>query len=225
MTTRNSSLDYPHMSKFREFRMKRKYEVLLASFFILIFGDILSTENYDIMPVLVFQNVVASLVLFYGKKKWRLPLKILLATIIIVEILSITLNLNYIRSSIGMVYIVYFFFLAIELFRQIWQTKEVNSEMVSAVLCGFIVLGISGAYLFAFVEVLHAGSFANLSRGVHMFKELIYFSFISILSIGYGDIYPITTLARKATLFIGILGHFYNVIVFGIVIGKYIAKK
>jgi hypothetical protein len=216
-------MKHQRIKTFREFRMKKKYEVLLISFFILIFGDILSPQNYDIMPILLIQNVVASLVLFYGKKKWRFPLKFLLFIIVSVEIISLLLQTDILRPIIGIIYVIYFFFLSIELYSQILRTKEISLEMVSAVLCGFIILGLIGSYIFFFIEVLHTGSFANLSGGMRRFPDLAYFSFISILGIGYGDIYPVTALAKKVTLLIGILGHFYNVIVIGIVIGKYIA--
>lgn len=212
------------MVRFREYRIRRKYEILLVSFFLLIFGDIFSPSGYDIMPFLLFQNVVASLVLFYGKKKWRLPLKILLLTIVVVEVVSLLLHTHLLRSVIGFVYVVYFVFLSAELYRQIWKTSEVTLEMISAVLSGFIILGLAGTYLFFFVEVMYPGSFANVSEVHNGFTDLTYFSFISILGIGYGDIYPLTPLAKKLSLFVGMLGHFYDVIVIGIIIGKYIAN-
>ena len=212
------------MIRYREYRIKYKYEILLVSFFLLIFGDVFSPAGYNIMPFLVFQNVVASLVLFYGKKKWRLPLKMLLFTIVIVELVSFFLHTQMLRSVIGFVYVVYFVFLSTELYRQIWKNNEVSREMLSAVLSGFIILGLAGTYIFFFVEVMHPGSFANISEVHKGFTDLSYFSFISILGIGYGDIYPLTPLAKKLSLFVGMLGHFYNVIVIGIIIGKYIAN-
>lgn len=218
-------MDRERTRRFREFRIKRKYETLLASFFILLFGDILAPEHIDITPFLLIQNVAASLVLFYGKKKWRIPLKTLLLCIVGIEVISIILEINYLRPLFGLVYLVYFFFLSIELFRQILKTKDVSFEMVSAVLCGFIILGLAGSYIFTFIEVLHPGSFANIADGPRRITDLLYYSFISIMSIGYGDIYPLTIFAKKMTMFMGLLGHFYNVIVIGIVIGKYISKR
>jgi hypothetical protein len=53
-------------------------------------------------------------------------------------------------------------------------------------------------------------------------EELLYFSYITILSIGYGDIYPMTDMARKATVLFGMIGQFYLVIVTAVVIEKYI---
>jgi voltage-gated potassium channel len=45
------------------------------------------------------------------------------------------------------------------------------------------------------------------------------------MTIGYGDISPITPIAQKATIFIGLIGQFYLVVLTAIVVGKYINQK
>jgi hypothetical protein len=42
------------------------------------------------------------------------------------------------------------------------------------------------------------------------------------LTIGYGEIVPITTAAQKAAIFLGLLGQFYLVILTAVTVGKYI---
>ena len=44
----------------------------------------------------------------------------------------------------------------------------------------------------------------------------------SNMSVGYGDIIPISSLAQKATVLIGLAGEIYLVVITGIVIGKYL---
>jgi len=51
---------------------------------------------------------------------------------------------------------------------------------------------------------------------------LNYFSFVTILSIGYGDILPLTLVAKRAVMLVGLISYFYTAFVSGIVIGKYI---
>jgi hypothetical protein len=41
------------------------------------------------------------------------------------------------------------------------------------------------------------------------------------MTIGYGDIIPITVIAQKATMFIALMGQFYMVIVTAVVVEKY----
>ena len=210
---------------YREYRMKFKYEILLMSFLILIFGDIFFHESIDAAPYLILQNVFASMVVFYGKKRWRLPLFIMFILLSGLVVLNLIFGFSYLRLVFSITYIVYFVFLSTEVFSQIIKTKDVTASVVSAVLCGFIIIGLIGGYVFAIIEVIQAGSFNNISEGISGFEDLIYFSFITVLSVGYGDITPATDVAQKAAMFFGLVGYFYGVVVIGIIIGKFISKK
>ncbi|MCK5731211.1 MAG: two pore domain potassium channel family protein [Draconibacterium sp.] len=216
---------YTKLATFRDFRIKWKYEVLLISFLILIFGDIFFYEGVDAAPYLILQNVFASVIIFYGKKRWRFPLVFLMTAIISLVVVNMLFDFRYIRLAFAIIYIIYFAFISTEVFAQVVITKNVTGSMVSAVLCGFIIIGLIGGYVFSIIEVLHTGSFNNLSEGVNGVADLIYFSFITVLSVGYGDITPATLLAKKAAMFIGLIGYFYGVVAIGIIIGKFIAKN
>lgn len=211
--------------RYREFRIKWKYEILLISFLVLIFGDIFFPPEFDEGPILLIQNVFASIFLFYGKKRWRLPLLLLFSALVVLEGINLFIGYSNIRLVFAATYIVYFIFLSTEVYRQILKTKEVNIGVISAVLCGFIILALIGGSIFSIIEITHSGSFRNLSDGARGFSDLVYFSFITVLSVGYGDITPATIVAKKASMLIGLLGYFYGVIVIGIIIGKFISKN
>jgi voltage-gated potassium channel Kch len=53
-------------------------------------------------------------------------------------------------------------------------------------------------------------------------SEYVYFSFITLLTIGYGEIVPVSDLAQKAAILVALIGQFYIVILTAIVVGKYI---
>jgi hypothetical protein len=41
-----------------------------------------------------------------------------------------------------------------------------------------------------------------------------------LLTIGYGDITPVSLIAKRAVMFMGLAGHFYTVFITNIIIGK-----
>jgi hypothetical protein len=49
----------------------------------------------------------------------------------------------------------------------------------------------------------------------------MYFSFITLTSIGFGDIAPLTDMSRLTVAFFGMMGQFYMVAVIGIIISKF----
>ena len=83
-----------------------------------------------------------------------------------------------------------------------------------------------GSYLFNIIESLQPGSFTGIgnSDGMKM-NYLLYFSVSNLLTLGLGDIVPVSELVKKLVMFTGLLGHFYTVFVTSIIIGKYIQQK
>ena len=59
----------------------------------------------------------------------------------------------------------------------------------------------------------------------NLIDRLMYFSYIILMTIGYGEIIPLTTLAQKAIILIGLIGQFYLVILTAFVVGKYFSQK
>jgi len=76
-------------------------------------------------------------------------------------------------------------------------------------------LELAFALLYALIEVVYPGSF-NLEHS-HVYQtekfyfaaEMVYFSFITLIAIGYGDITPVSDFGQMLTVFEGIVGQFY----------------
>ncbi|QXP53080.1 two pore domain potassium channel family protein [Cellulophaga sp. HaHa_2_95] len=109
------------------------------------------------------------------------------------------------------------------LIRQLLKIKQINLQFILGPLLGFLYLGIIGGILFEAIHLLDSNSF-QLINGYSGFS-FYYFSFISITTVGYGDITPLTAPAQSLTLVMNIIGQFYLAIVIGVFVGKYINTK
>ena len=67
------------------------------------------------------------------------------------EGLNLIFDLTYTRLIFSISYILYFLFLSGEVYRSLLRTKEVTLEIISAVLCGFIMLALIGGYFFIII--------------------------------------------------------------------------
>lgn len=203
----------------------RKYEILLVSFLLLIFGNTFFIVTFLGNALFIFQNMIVGLIIFFNHKTLRRILITLNITHFVVAILSLrypTIDHTHLK---GVIFLLYFSIVSIEVYRKIFYTVSVSRELVAAVLCGFILLCLIGTFVFFEVEVYSQHSFSNLGEGRNRLANLNYFSFVTVLTIGYGDIIPLSFVAKRAVMFIGLCGHFYTVFVTGIVIGKYINKN
>ncbi len=106
------------------------------------------------------------------------------------------------------------------LIRQLIKIKDISLQFILGPILGFLYLGIIGGVLFEFVHYLDPNSF-QLIQGFSGYS-FYYFSFISMTSVGFGDITPLTAPAQSLTLVMTIIGQFYLVIVIGVFVGKYI---
>lgn len=214
-----------HTSRFWDFLYRHRYEILLVSFFILLFGDLVIIANVDLFPYLVIQNVVASLMVFHNRLRKKVFFLVVIALLVLLEMANLFFDAPNTRVIFFLTYIIYFILLSVRVYRQVLFSAEVSIGMIAAVLCGFIILGLIGGFVFSIVEFAEPGSFNNITEGVGGVSDLIYFSFITILSIGYGDITPANDIAQKAALLFGLVGYFYGVVVIGVIIGKYLAQR
>ncbi|MCK8520789.1 potassium channel family protein [Aquimarina sp. D1M17] len=96
-------------------------------------------------------------------------------------------------------------------------------------MSGYISLGFLAFFLFMTIELLHPGSFSGsllaTNNDVERFDSILYYAYITLLTIGYGEIVPVTPVAQKAAILVGLIGQFYLVIVTAVIVEKYIVHS
>ena len=116
-----------------------------------------------------------------------------------------------------------FFNFCILLVQQLVKIKMVNLRFILGPLLGFLYLGVLGGVLFEMIHLLDPNSFQLPEKASGYI--FYYFSFISITTVGYGDVTPLTHSAQSVTMVLNIIGQFYLAIVIGVFVGKYINSK
>ncbi len=109
------------------------------------------------------------------------------------------------------------------LLKQLRGIQKINLQFILMPILGFLYLGIIGGVLFELMYLADYRSF-QLIKGFTSYS-FYYFSFISITTVGYGDITPLTAPAQSLTLVLNIIGQFYLAIVIAVFVGKYINVK
>jgi hypothetical protein len=72
----------------------------------------------------------------------------------------------------------------------------------------YFFLGIIGSILFTSVYLTNGEAF-NTPVPLHAPSSLIYFSFVTLTSLGYGDISPASPVARSISIFLSFSGQIY----------------
>ena len=125
-------------------------------------------------------------------------------------------------SLLGNAFLVLVFGLAFSrLVKEIFNYKKVTGHIVLGAIAAYLLLGLMGAFLFDVIEILYPESF-NTARIFTGFYQEIYLSFITISTLGYGDITPITPQGQAAAIFVAITGQLYLAILMAMLVGKFL---
>jgi len=113
--------------------------------------------------------------------------------------------------------------------KQVWNEKTVDRKVILGLVCGYISLGFLGFFIFMSIDLTHSGAFTgdliNTASLQLRSQGILYYSFITLLTIGYGEIVPAIPLAQKAAVLLGLMGQIYIVVITAVVVGKYIKSN
>ena len=119
--------------------------------------------------------------------------------------------------------LIFFYLLFHKVMLYIWEKEKVNKNSIMASICGYLIIGLTAASVFVFIDANFEGSF-QITRNF-AYYDFIYFSFITLTSIGYGDIVPIDPLAKMISILLSITGQLYITIVLALIVGKYVSSR
>ena len=104
-------------------------------------------------------------------------------------------------------------FFVVQVLRFIVYAPRVDSEVLCAAVAGYLLAGLAWSLAYALVGRLDPNSFVftlgpKSSESMNGFTAL-YFSFITLSTVGYGDIIPVSGVARMLAIVEAIFGMFY----------------
>lgn len=89
---------------------------------------------------------------------------------------------------------------------QVLRSGRVNSHRVRGAIAIYMLLGLIWAQAYALVDLTVADSFTPPVTGI---AELVYFSYVTLTTLGYGDIQPVSGPARSLTIAEALVGQFF----------------
>lgn len=119
-------------------------------------------------------------------------------------------------------FFIFFGLIAAEVFKAIYDSKKISYTVIFGAFSGYLLIGVMGFFSFTLIELIWPGSYnISYAEGGEL-ADLIYYSFITLTTIGYGDITPISEAARSTAILLGLIGQFYLAVIVAIIIGKFL---
>lgn len=129
--------------------------------------------------------------------------------------------------------ILFFLVIVILLLRQIATAKNVTSSVILDSIIGYLLLGIIYSIFITVILVYDPYSYSNAQLSNSTINNIsfmnmsvpLYYSFVSLATMGYGDIVPLKPYTRSLATFIAISGQFYITVIVALLVGKYSAGQ
>lgn len=127
----------------------------------------------------------------------------------------------------GLLSIATVLFICFVILRRIFERPFVTSATVSASLVVYLAFGVVWAQAYRLVEHFYPGSFTGLSGigFVDVQRDLFYYSYVTLTTLGYGDITPVSPEARALAITEAIVGQLYLVVLVASLVGMHLTRR
>lgn len=111
--------------------------------------------------------------------------------------------------------------------RALLAPGTVDLNRIAGSICGYLIAGFIWTYLYIFQNLIEPGSFRGMTSVAleEKLPELAYFSFVTLTTLGYGEITPATPFARALVNLEAIFGQFYIAILVAALVGIHMASR
>jgi voltage-gated potassium channel len=115
--------------------------------------------------------------------------------------------------------------------REVFRATTTERDAVVGALCGFVLIVAVFTRLHGLLEALFPGSYhadgppLSERSDIRLTAVFQYFSTITVTTVGFGDIVPVTPAARLATGLEAIVGQLYLAVVIATLVGRVAARR
>jgi hypothetical protein len=99
-------------------------------------------------------------------------------------------------------------FLAVVL-GQTLRSGPVTFHRLNGAVAAYLLLGVIWAHAYALVAALHPGAFSGAGSAADGSRAFLYFSFVTLTTVGYGDVLPVHPAARSLATLEAVTGPLY----------------
>jgi hypothetical protein len=170
------------------------FDIVMVS--LMISGALVMNQN-KIVTIVTISVVISGAIILWASRFYPSP-----GLRILSSVFSIIILLLYVRIVL------------LVMFRQ----GPVSWSRIQGGVCAYLLIGMAWASAFELVEELHPGAFHFVSDPINMDQltsKLIYFSFATLTTVGFGDVLAVYPFARSLAIAEAIVGQLFPAILIG----------
>lgn len=122
--------------------------------------------------------------------------------------------------------VLFFTYVVLKLLKNIFTTKQVNVNLILCSICVYFLIGVVWALLFALVNMHIPGSFdlpAHIIDSAEI-NDFMYYSMVTLTTLGYGDITPLSAPAKSLSAMEALVGQVYLTVIVARLVGLHMKE-
>ena len=211
------------------FYSEQRFLFLLISILLLL---LLSPLLKGFVRIKILLDIFFSMVFIFGVDAIRQDRKHLIISIVLALPLLFSMWVGLfveisILSIIGDFFgITFFIFTIIIILKHIFHQDRINREVIFAAVVVYLLMGVLWAFVYGTVEHIQPNSFSVTVDAIGDNRYVfLYYSFVTLTTLGYGDISPITPVASSMAILEAIIGQLYLVVQIAWLVGLRVSQQ
>jgi hypothetical protein len=135
------------------------------------------------------------------------------------------LNLPLLSRITGYISVAFFLVVIVLLIHRVVKSKEVGILEFLESINVYLLLGIAASILFSAIYSFNHDAYNPPGQILISQADFIYYAFVTLTTLGYGDITPVDSLARSLSIFFSVAGQLYLAFIIATLVGKHLSGK
>ncbi len=163
-------------------------------------------------------------------RRWRRFSELLVAVAVLASLVTLVVRLasdvdrtTFVRYEPGFLWLAIALLTPVAIIRRLLRHRRVTSQTLAGAVAAYLLIALAGSYLFATLDsALDDGFFRD---HVAESPDFMYFSLVTLTTLGYGDLAPAESFGRLAATTLAVIGQVYLVTFVAMVVGLLIQQR
>ena len=183
-------------------------------------------ELNTLMDIIITAVFLSAIYAISQKERYFLISLLLLLPVLAAMWLDYFVNTSFLRLVSYCCGILFFAFTIIIILSVILKEDEVTLDVIYGAIVVYLLMALMWAFIYEVIGALNPNAF-SVTEG--SFKgsrhHFFYYSFVTITTVGYGDIIPASLSARSFSILEMVIGQIYLVVLIARLVGIHIAQS
>ncbi|MDH5245566.1 MAG: ion channel [Betaproteobacteria bacterium] len=202
-----------HVARLHNRAMAALLLLLVAAVFVLPAAVPSAEVRNELTEAVLVLILISGLVAVLEHRRLAVALAVLSAIVVVLHSMEWLLPHELLPTLRTVMTMLAFAMLAVAVGINVFAPRRAIADRVFGAIVLYLLLGLVWGVIYATIEMHAPGSFAGTLRLDERLSDWVYYSFVTLTTVGYGDITPLSMAARAIAMLEALVGQLYPAII------------